>query len=349
MPSTTVGVGPLKLERVTAWNITWFYRLGRSTHFSELPSCVIVWADMLTATLAICTVLGVSQAPAIQKKTLEAVGFEWTYHVVAPESRALQPLVIVLHGAGGNGELYLSKNNWAREAQRERFIVCAPTGLPALPNRPSNFQSNPNLWNSGQLKGKGPRSRVDDVKFIDALIAQLKKDYAIDPSRIYVTGHSNGAGMTYRLAAERSRLFAAIAPVMGECAVVDPKLERGVPTLQIFGDKDPLNLWEGGTQNLPWGKREVPPAKDSIPKWREALGCPQKPRSESNTNQLWIREFGPGKDGSVLKTVVVKGQGHMWPGGAESGLRQLRTGPQVDFYDATQEVWKFFSAHSLKP
>ena len=54
----------------------------------------------------------------------------------------------------------------------------------------------------GNCCGKAEEKKVDDVGFINALIEELEANYAIDPRRIYVTGMSNGAMMSYRLACE---------------------------------------------------------------------------------------------------------------------------------------------------
>ncbi len=47
------------------------------------------------------------------------------------------------------------------------------------------------------------------------MIEELQFTYNIDSGRIFVTGHSNGGMMTYRLGAELSDIVAAIAPVAG--------------------------------------------------------------------------------------------------------------------------------------
>lgn len=294
-----------------------------------------------------------SPAPASEtgtiKKTIQAVGHEWTYHVHIPKSydgKVSVPLVFIFHGAGGNGEMYLSKNGWADMSDTAGFIACAPTGLPALPRRPANFQTNPNLWNSGQLKGKSPRAFIDDPEFFDALLAKLKKEYKVDSKRIYITGHSNGGGMTYHLGAARSEVFAAIAPVMGECATkLTPK--RGVPTLAIYGEKDPLCLWDGGERTLTWGTSTVPPIPESIAYWAKALECPPKPTSHTNKNGLESWEYGPGKDQATFSIIKILGQGHGWPGGQYTGLREIRIGPNVKTLDATKAIWNFFKSHNL--
>ena len=48
-----------------------------------------------------------------------------------------------------------------------------------------------------------------------ACVAEVKKDYHIDPDRVYLTGRSMGATGTWSLGAKRPDLFAGLAPVAG--------------------------------------------------------------------------------------------------------------------------------------
>lgn len=57
----------------------------------------------------------------------------------------------------------------------------------------------------------------DDVAFVLVMIERIKARAAVDASRVYATGHSNGGVFVYELAsdARTAGLFAAIAPVSG--------------------------------------------------------------------------------------------------------------------------------------
>ena len=70
-------------------------------------------------------------------------------------------------------------------------------------------------WNAWNCCGYALKNGIDDVDFIRALIEGLQKRYAIDSKRMFATGLSNGAMMSYRLACELSDKIAAIAPVAG--------------------------------------------------------------------------------------------------------------------------------------
>jgi len=90
------------------------------------------------------------------------------------------PLVLALHGGGGDGTNMLKNNGLADKADSAGFILVCPNGLPAIPGMKGNFMANPPMWNSGQLPARSPRSKIDDVKFIADLLDQLKSKISYD-------------------------------------------------------------------------------------------------------------------------------------------------------------------------
>jgi polyhydroxybutyrate depolymerase len=76
-----------------------------------------------------------------------------------------------------------------------------------------------------------------DLALVDVALASLRKQYRIDDSRIYATGFSNGAMLTYLLWAERPKLFAAFAPVSGRIRPSIQPTERR-PLLHVAGTRD---------------------------------------------------------------------------------------------------------------
>tara|TARA_Y100000996_G_scaffold228159_1_gene179479 strand:- start:5635 stop:6306 length:672 start_codon:yes stop_codon:yes gene_type:complete len=68
-------------------------------------------------------------------------------------------------------------------------------------------QGHNDLWNQGD--GVLPGADQDDVGFILKMVEEIQNNHSIDSSRIYVTGWSNGCGMTHRLAVQSSDVFTA--------------------------------------------------------------------------------------------------------------------------------------------
>lgn len=128
----------------------------------------------------------------------------------AAESRPV-PLVVALHGAGGDERMFLAGYGAGRllSLARERgFAVLAPLTT-ALMNRPDRW---------------------------DALIAVAGTRGRIDPSRVYLLGHSLGAGAAWGLARQRSESIAAVACLAGACGSGGP----GPPLLVVAAEVDPL-------------------------------------------------------------------------------------------------------------
>lgn len=291
--------------------------------------------------------VGVSaRADDIQKLELKNQGHTWTYYLHTPAQ--LQdhpaPLVVIFHGAGGNGRDYLTKNGWVARSDQAGFVVAAPDGLPALPRMPANFRLNPRLWNSGQLGPQSPRAKIDDVAFTVALLDDIARHAPINPRRVFATGHSNGAGMTYRVGGMLSERFAAVATVMGLNTTPEAHPVHGLPTLTLLGTLDPLNPLQGGTRALPWGRSTVPPPSEGIAAWAHSLGCTQAAVTEQDTPDLRIDKFGNCRDGATFTIWFLKGQGHAWPGGQESGLPESVMGPNTTKVNATDVIWQFFAS-----
>lgn len=122
------------------------------------------------------------------------------------------PLVLALHGLGGDESMFFAGYGAGRivELAREHtFVVAAPQlGFAGL--APESF---------------------------DALVLALVYDYAMDPRRVYVLGHSLGAGAASALAAARRERIAAVACFAGGSVPAD----GSIAPLRIWaGELDPL-------------------------------------------------------------------------------------------------------------
>lgn len=129
------------------------------------------------------------------------------------------------------------QTGWASLAEENGFIVAYPTGGVRYS---LGYRWNVYKW------GDPP----DDFGFLMALINQLERDYQIDPSRIYMTGHSSGAGMTTTFALKNASVLAAIAPVSGVWVTyydMDP-YNMSRPNAHI-----PVYIWRGELETEEYG------------------------------------------------------------------------------------------------
>lgn len=169
----------------------------------------------------------------------EFQGREYLFYDPAPGKT--KPLLIVLHGGGGNPRHIRRSLDMDPEAASHGFAVAYLSGNPGQGRIGRNLLT----WNGGGCCGNAVRQNRDDVSYIDAFITHAIKRHNADSSRIYMLGHSNGAIMTYRFACEKPGRLAAIIPVSGTL-MVDQCNTGALPVLHIHGEKDTHVLPGGG-------------------------------------------------------------------------------------------------------
>ena len=200
-----------------------------------------------------------------------------------------------------------------------------------------------NRINVGAVKRK-----ATDIDFVREMINDLGVRFKVDKRRIYATGFSNGASMTFRVGRELSRSLAAIAPVAGSDWSKQATIERPIPVLYITGTADPLNPFKGGEIRIgsrKFGKK--PPVRELIRKWVRLLGCPSESRVVYDKDGVRGIAYGPGKKGSEVILYTIDGMGHTWPGG-KNLLPESLVGKSSDSINATDVIWKFFQKHPMK-
>eukprot|EP01043_Picozoa_sp_COSAG02_P081817 COSAG02_NODE_20185_length_844_cov_1.273826_1_plen_216_part_10 len=137
-------------------------------------------------------------------------------------------------------------------------------------------------------------SPVDDSGFLRALIEAIQAGWPVDPKRIYVSGHSNGGFMSYRMACDHADLIAGIASLAGatfdhtptslphigsySCAPSEP-----VHVLQVHGTSDETVSYGGGSFY-----HAYPSAAGSVRRWAELNGCDREPSPVGNSLSMEV-------------------------------------------------------------
>ncbi|HTR61535.1 MAG TPA: PHB depolymerase family esterase [Candidatus Binataceae bacterium] len=315
-----------------------------------------IWSAAIVVVAAVAALYAVraraaSEPPAAgdHKESMMFGGYDRTFLVHVPPRRddsSKLPVVIMLHGAGGSSEGAARETGWSVEADKEGFLAVYPEAMPGRPGLPASFLGNPRLWNDGSGRGRLAPT-IDDTGFLGAVMDQLVKSYGADPARIYVTGMSNGASMTFRTGIVLANRVAAIAPVAGRLWVTDQQLPYPVPLLFIIGSADPLNPIAGGDIKLPWGMGKTEhrgPIGDSLSEWRAMLGCTSDSRTLADGGGVKAIEWDKCAKGGVVEYYTVDGLGHVWPGGT-TRLPERWIGKASDKLDATVVIWEFFKSH----
>jgi polyhydroxybutyrate depolymerase len=251
------------------------------------------------------------------------------------------PAVLSFHGYGSNELEQEGLSRMSQRADSAGFIAVYPRGLnqPEVTGTPDPRTADTRSWNAGVCCGPAQIARVDDVGFVDALLADLDTRVCLDTKRIYATGLSNGGFFSYRLACERSGQFAAIAPVAGMEGFGPCSPERSVSVMHFHGTDDPTILYAGGGP-IPFGGT-YPSAEQSVSAWALRNACTGTTQTTYDVgDSTCLTNTGCSQNANTT-LCTVRGGGHTWPG----GLVPPDLGYTTQDLDATQQMWLFFSAH----
>jgi polyhydroxybutyrate depolymerase len=278
------------------------------------------------------------------QRNLQVDGCSRSYLVHVPpkhDSKEPSPVVLVLHGAGINARSMVRFCGMNEEADKSGFVAVYPNGT-GLANL---FLT----WNSGGFTGPKADKRPDDVKFIRAVLDDVATVINVDPKQVFAVGHSNGAMMCYRLAAEMPDRIAAIATVGGTLSVNVESLARPVSAIHFHGTNDKIVPY-GGPDRFTPKFLTFKSAEDTVRTWAGLTGCPQEPSVEDvpdrcdDGTSVQRRTYGPGTDGAEVVLYRIEGGGHSWPG-RDPTLPFV--GKATKDICANQLIWDFFLRHPM--
>jgi polyhydroxybutyrate depolymerase len=254
------------------------------------------------------------------------------YLIAVPDGVANPPLIIALHGGGGNPAQFESDSGLTKRALANGFAIAYPAG---------SGRTRLLTWNGIYCCAYAQEKQIDDVAFLDRVVSDAAKNYWIDAKRIFVTGMSNGSIMAETYGALRPRVVRAIGGVAGTMDIHDVRIRGAVPLLHIHGTDDSHVAYNGGYGPDSFVKVDFVAVEKLLDVFRKAAG-PGLSYSES--------VIDPADDGMTTDRLVwsrngvdyivhlrVNGGGHNWPGGP----RGERKGATRDF-DAAEEVIRFF-------
>ncbi len=239
------------------------------------------------------------------EKTWTIDGVKRTALVRVP-SGATGQLAVVFGWHGHGGRSTHSAGRWGYAEIDTTSILVFPQGLPTV---------SPLVDKEGRMPGW--QTSVDseggrDMKFFDAMLADLKKEHAVDDRRIFSMGHSNGAAFSYLLWQARPDVLAAIGSVAGSMRG-DGKPTTSLPVIHVAGEKDPL-------VKFAWQKATFAAV-------RRINGCSEEGRPWTKEGVLEATLY-PSSKGAPLVTAIHAGGHEYAKGSTELIVRFFKENPK---------------------
>jgi len=251
------------------------------------------------------------------------------------------PLLFMFHGGGGDGGAAREATGGEFEllADRFGFVVAYPDGVARS-------------WNGCRKLQNAARGRrgIDDVGFVEAIIAQEIARHHIDPKKVFAVGHSNGGALSYRLLIERPDAFAGIAAISSNLPAPDnmecQSAPAAKPVMVINGTADPVSPYDGGTNGRGTNNGRTVSTGETMRFFANANGLTGSPEimrlpHKNDSDETWVEQTSwsaPGKPSVVLYTI--HGGGHVVPQPYWRFPRNV--GAQTLDLDAPSAIWDFF-------
>jgi polyhydroxybutyrate depolymerase len=278
-----------------------------------------------------------STAHGLEAHTMQSGGLTRTFLAYTPAERG-RPLVIALHGHGGDGAGQAALSGLLAIGQRERFTLVLPDGVERG-------------WHDAREVGVVAERGVDDLGFLRAIITEHVARGA-DASRVFITGMSNGGFMALTAACTMADVVRAVASVAGGMApalVANCAPSRPVAVLTVMGDADPVVPFEGGL--VGHGRRgETAGARAVIERFAELDGCQGTPErttlpdlDAADGTRVERARFSGCR--APVESLVIHGGGHAWPAGTRARAESA-TGRVSHDVNASEALWAFFDAAS---
>ncbi len=249
----------------------------------------------------------------------------FTFHLPSEHPACNRPLLIVLHGDGGNGAGIMSYTGFNDIADADNFLVVYPDAMSVGGGIQWNKFAD---GTTGSGDNGNDANAPDDEKFMSDLIDYCYTNYGIDRSKVYVTGHSGGGFMAYFLTIsnQTKNKIAAIAPVAAS----------------LWGNNSYLNTQFGISAFVPTAVFHVHATTDNVVpfptlgSWTWPLSsfssstCTNSSYTTTAINAMVDKHtFCASGNQILLMSLKQAGLGHGWPTLANAS------------FNASQEIWNF--------
>lgn len=240
------------------------------------------------------------------------------------------PVVLALHGAGGNGERFYNTSGWVQTGEANNVITVFPSAwVYACVFDDGVNKKNSAKWTSDDLVlcgGSNDHLR-DDVTFLRQVVDEVSGRLAVDGRRVYLVGFSNGGEMAARAAVDMGdRLAAVVADAGGLGAVVTPRRREMPLTLQL-GNRDDNLLKATGASALPMNFAQLfsqyPMLQAGVDVWLQTFNLDTRYAVSGSAGSVLVATYAglSGLPQHQFRFVLVKDLDHAYPNGSNHPLK----------------------------
>ena len=244
------------------------------------------------------------------------------------------PLVLAFHGGSPLGYQSIQyQSRLSEKSDSAGFIVVYPEGVKVAGNR---------TWNAGGCCSPATTLNIDDVGFVNSLLNTLYKNRPVDTTRVYATGFSNGALLSYKLANQLTKRFAAIAIVEGDFVSYPWQPSRAIPIISFHSYQDQNVKYNGGVTTGNTGTY-FPPQDSMFAIISSNYSCTVKKEILfHDINKFDHFKYSNCSCNAIIEQYVSFDGEHSWPGGLATGGVTVS-----NQFSATYLMWKFFQNYTI--
>ena len=211
------------------------------------------------------------------------------------------PLIINFHGNGGCAARYSQgldsgASDLTAIADTHNVIVAYPQGMVRAKGAAE--------WNPADAGGSDLAN--NDVYFSQQLIAEISTNYAIDATRIYAVGYSNGGMMAYGLACHLGDQIAAIGIMAGIMLDGQCDTSNYTPVIHFHGTADGA---------LPYsGNQDYRSVAEVMSFWvnHNQIAQTEPTTTSLNGGSVTLDTYTGGAEGSSVMLYTIQDGGHIW-------------------------------------
>ncbi|MEM7104088.1 MAG: PHB depolymerase family esterase [Bacteroidota bacterium] len=250
------------------------------------------------------------------------------------------PVVFVYHGQRSSAAGFYRTSGWKELGESEEFLTVYPQAYAEKEN-----DNNAALWDNGAMNIHFDTESTD-VVFFREMYAIIDSLFAIDKSRVYITGLGAGGGMAMKIAMEAPELATAIGVVSGLDFGTDaqPEVENVVSCLMLQGRNDPLLLWKWSNPKPNAAALMASGAGEQITLFRRSFGFSEDYSVNTSIEGQYALNFSHNDGSAELQFILIEGLRYGYPGAKDVSAE--RNGVASTTMNAAELFWAFFSEHT---